>query len=92
MIFGDGNRAFGGKSIVLAGDFAQLPPIEGSNVSLYSHVIGYRDSRKKEEDQRKAMGKSLWHQFTDVVILRQNMRQIRVSARDCAYRKMLENL
>ncbi|THH26548.1 hypothetical protein EUX98_g7646 [Antrodiella citrinella] len=83
---------FGGKNIVLAGDFAQLPPIGGPAVSLYSRSIGLQSAARTLEMQKKTMGKALWHLIKIVVILRKNMRQQGMSDKDKAYRRMLENL
>lgn len=83
---------FGGKNMILAGDFAQLPPA-GSGKSLYAaqvHSIIHRTSSYIE--QETSIGKALWHQFTTVVILRQNMRQRSQSANDAKFRTVLENL
>ncbi len=43
------------------------------NASLYGRKIGEDSSAKRSQEQ--AIGKSLWHQVTTVVILRENMRQ-----------------
>ena len=65
---------FGGINMIFAGDFGQLPPPMGAeNVSLYSRRIGrFATSLHSQEE---AIGRSLWHQVTTVVILRKNMRQ-----------------
>jgi len=55
-VFGVVDVSFGGASVILAGDFAQLPP-PGNGA------------------RHETLGKAVWHQFTTVVILRQNMRQ-----------------
>ena len=66
---------FGGINMIFAGDFAQLPPPMGAeNVSLYSRTIGKHSTSLKSQEE--AMGHSLWHQVTTVVILRKNMRQL----------------
>ncbi|KAJ3847666.1 hypothetical protein EV368DRAFT_76579 [Lentinula lateritia] len=71
-------------------DFAQLPPIGGESVSLYS----YRKSTdaNKYNGQCAAMGKSLWHSVTHVVILRKNMRNTGSSEADISFRLALENM
>ncbi|KAF8579354.1 hypothetical protein K439DRAFT_1648502 [Ramaria rubella] len=62
-------------NIILAGDFAQLPPI--SQYTLYSEAT---------------IGKAAWHQFTTVVILRENMRQTTQSTEDGKLRRALQNM
>jgi hypothetical protein len=90
----DHDLPFGGKNIILAGDFAQLPPVAGKEASsLYSGFIGTQiDSRLKAFEQESAIGKALWHQFTTVVILRKNMRQTNQSEEDVKLRTALENM
>ncbi|KAE9386532.1 hypothetical protein BT96DRAFT_1084033 [Gymnopus androsaceus JB14] len=76
--------------MIFAGDFAQLPPIGGESVSLYS--------QRKMEDVKTysghcaVIGKSLWHHVTYVVILRKNMRNTGESDMDVAFRQALENM
>ncbi|EIW54749.1 uncharacterized protein TRAVEDRAFT_130473 [Trametes versicolor FP-101664 SS1] len=86
----DSSDTFGGKSVVLAGDFAQLAPA-GVSPSLYSNAVGAWSSSASITSQRCAIGKALWHEFTCVVILRQNMRQQGMSADDIRFRVVLEN-
>lgn len=85
---------FGGKNVIFAGDFAQLPPVTGREASsLYSGCIGTQvHSGLKNYDQESAIGKALWHQITTVVILRKNMRQKHQSAEDTKFRTALENM
>ncbi|KAH9858948.1 hypothetical protein C2E23DRAFT_696421, partial [Lenzites betulinus] len=83
--------SFGGKSIILAGDFAQLPP-PGRGSSLYSPNVGTISTSASRTGQQAAIGKSLWHTFTTVVLLRQNMRQTGASAEDIAFRIALSNM
>lgn len=65
---------FGGKNVIFAGDFAQLAPVNG--IPLYGAAIHTgAHTTESEKHQREAIGKVLWHQFTVVVLLRQNMRQ-----------------
>ncbi|KAJ8495889.1 hypothetical protein ONZ45_g12679 [Pleurotus djamor] len=87
-----GNVApFGGKNMLFAGDFAQLPPpVGGESVSLYSDQLRY--ASKTNRTQLATLGLVLWHMVTTVVILRQNMRQTSQSPKDAKYRTMLENL
>ncbi|PPR04686.1 hypothetical protein CVT24_011903 [Panaeolus cyanescens] len=85
------SKPFGGLNMIFCGDFAQLPPaIGGENKSLYSQTIGTHSTDAQSQDE--AMGKSLWHQVTTVVILRQNMRQRVQSAEDSRLRTALDNM
>ena len=64
---------FGGINIIFAGNFAQLPPVGG--ISLYSGTVGTQiQAGSKPVQQETVIGKTLWHQITTVVILRENMR------------------
>lgn len=83
---------FGGKNMIFAGDFAQLPPA-GGGYPLYSGSISSTAQTTGTRQVNEApMGKSLWHQFTTVVMLRQNMRQATQSEEDARFRVCLENL
>ncbi|PPQ75527.1 hypothetical protein CVT24_013233 [Panaeolus cyanescens] len=85
------SKPFGGLNMIFCGDFAQLPPaIGGENKSLYSRTIGTHST--DAVSQEEAMGKSLWHQVTTVVILRQNMRQRSQSDEDSRLRTALDNM
>ncbi|PPR07612.1 hypothetical protein CVT24_004165 [Panaeolus cyanescens] len=85
------SKPFGGLNMIFCGDFAQLPPaIGGENKSLYSRTIGMHST--DPQSQSEAMGKSLWHQVTTAVILRQNMRQRGQSAEDSRLRTALDNM
>ncbi|KAF5318409.1 hypothetical protein D9611_013936 [Ephemerocybe angulata] len=65
---------FGGVNIIVAGDFAQLPPAKG--LSLYSgEVSKVQLPRQVQGDQDNTLGLLLWNMFVTVVVLRQNMRQ-----------------
>ncbi|KAF8579433.1 hypothetical protein K439DRAFT_1648495 [Ramaria rubella] len=77
-------------NIILAGDFAQLPPI--SQYTLYSGSIGTNKLQGVNEIQEATIGKAAWHQFTTVVILRENMRQKSQSPEDGKLWRALQNM
>ena len=82
---------FGGINMILAGDFAQLPPVFGH--PFYSeYVCNKQSSAMKSHQQEATLGKIFWHQFTTVVILKQNMRQTTQSEEDTKLRTALENM
>ena len=83
---------FGGINMIFAGDFAQLPPpISGK--PFYSHEVGRVIHRTHSHlEQKASIGKALWHQFTTVVILKENMRQKSQTPEDAKLRTALENL
>ena len=87
----ENDQPFGGKNIIFAGDFAQLPPTNGS--PLYSNIIS-NDQKigMSKRDQGSTIGKILWHQITTVVILTQNMRQTEMSKEDQKFRTALSNM
>ncbi|KAJ7779992.1 hypothetical protein B0H16DRAFT_1219120, partial [Mycena metata] len=67
--------AFGGISVVFAGDFAQLPPV--GQKRLYAHLDKATiSSAGTKQGQKIVFGKLLWLSVTSVVFLRQIMRQI----------------
>jgi hypothetical protein len=85
------DQAFGGINMIFAGDFAQLPPVAAS--PLYAHEVSSTTHTSKATfDQQRSIGKALWHQFTTVVILRQNMRQRSQTEHDAKFRQALENM
>ncbi|KAJ3963440.1 hypothetical protein EV361DRAFT_768572, partial [Lentinula raphanica] len=76
--------------MIFCGDFAQLPPVGGESISLYSHRS--LTDVKTLRGHCAMIGKALWHQITYVVILRKNMRMKGESAEDKSYRVALENM
>ncbi|KAF5339625.1 hypothetical protein D9611_011516 [Ephemerocybe angulata] len=83
-------QSFGGLNMIFAGDFAQLPPaVGGEAVSLYGRADGKSGDIKV---QKNIIGRSLWHEVTTVVMLKQNMRQTNMSKQDTAYRRALQNM
>ncbi|EIW54149.1 uncharacterized protein TRAVEDRAFT_132365, partial [Trametes versicolor FP-101664 SS1] len=91
IAFGDPLVSFGGKHVIVAGDFGQLPPPGAGHLALYSDSVGAWSSSLSLKGQMNVIGQALWHQFTTVVILRQNMRQSGLNDGDKRYRKALEN-
>ncbi|KAF5332441.1 hypothetical protein D9758_015134 [Tetrapyrgos nigripes] len=80
---------FGGLNLIVAGDFAQLPPpMGGEYTALYSR----NGDGLWNKEQEQSIGRSLWHGFTTVVILRQNMRQKEQTPADARFRTALENM
>ncbi|KAJ7307863.1 hypothetical protein DFH08DRAFT_639660, partial [Mycena albidolilacea] len=75
---------FGGINIIVAGDFAQLPPV-GSPSLFCGDRLQVPDAIQPKMTigkQKNAIGKIIWQQFTTVVILKQNMRQTKTSEAD----------
>ncbi|TFK53369.1 hypothetical protein OE88DRAFT_1625780 [Heliocybe sulcata] len=92
QIVGNPDDPFGGINMIFCGDFAQLPPAM-SQAALYSPNIGTAvNPRMTLRAQETALGKAIWHQFTTVVILRENMRQTTLTPDDRKLRKALENM
>ncbi|KAJ3479965.1 hypothetical protein NLI96_g8691 [Meripilus lineatus] len=85
-------QPFGGKSMIVAGDFGQLPPGSPFSHPLYSGSIGVDPDRVQGKLQKPVYGKSFWHTFTTVVILTENMRLTSMEAHDVAYATALGNL
>ncbi|KAF9052108.1 hypothetical protein BJ165DRAFT_1413860 [Panaeolus papilionaceus] len=68
-----------------------LTPIKGG--SLYSRdVTMYQHACQTIRDQNNTLGKSAWIQFSCVVILQKNMRQLGGLPDEIAFRGALENL
>ena len=68
------DRPFGGISVILAGDFAQLPPV--GETRLYAWVNSSNTAAAaRPSAQQVVMGKLLWLTFTSVIILVESMRQ-----------------
>lgn len=85
-------KPFGGINMIFSGDFAQLPPA-GSEHLLFSHKVrSVLHTTSSHLNKRSSIGKTLWHQFTTVIILRENMRQKQPTPDDAKMRKALENL
>ena len=82
---------FGGINMIFAGDFAQLPPVNGA--PLYSNTVGTQLlSSMTTRSQEETIGKALWHQIDTVVILRENMRMRTQTREDQKLRTALENM
>jgi hypothetical protein len=82
---------FGNLNVIFAGDFAQLPPVTGR--ALYNGSVSLRTTNTMSaKDQSAVLGRILWHQFTTVVLLRQNMRQKSQTKDDAKLRVALENM
>ncbi|PPQ86519.1 hypothetical protein CVT26_008820 [Gymnopilus dilepis] len=64
---------FGGVNMILAGDFAQLPPVRATRLSAAVDTNPARTT--KPYAQGIVAGKLLWQSFTKVVMLTQIMRQ-----------------
>ena len=64
---------FGGINLIVAGDFAQLPPV--GETQLYANVDTSKTSSASTRGQETVFGKLLWLSINKVVILTQSMRQ-----------------
>lgn len=82
---------FGGMNMILAGDFAQLPPVRAE--SLYSRLVAaIQPAGQTMAQQENVLGMVLWHQFTTVVILEENMRLKGASEKDKRFAQCLMNM
>lgn len=68
------DRPFGSVNVIFAGDFAQLPPVGQRKLFAKLDVRSSAESGTVS-GQQNIMGKLLWLQVRDVVILHQQMRQ-----------------
>ncbi|KAJ7187207.1 hypothetical protein C8R46DRAFT_880612, partial [Mycena filopes] len=83
--------SFGSLNMVVAGDFAQLPPMTGP--SLYSGNVTLKVADAADQrNQNAVLGRILWHQFNTVVMLRENMRQLEQTEEDDKLRTALINM
>jgi hypothetical protein len=83
---------FGGMNVILTGDPGQLPPLGGS-YPLYSHAVsGCSNKHQPYKEQIDSMGKAVWHSFTTVVLLTENIRQKSASLEDIVFCTALENM
>ncbi len=89
--FGDTTKSFGGKHVIVAGDFGQLPPPGKGHYPLYSDSVGRWSKKLSHTAQMNVIGQAVWQQFTTVVVLWRNMRQAGLSEEDRRYRRALEN-
>ncbi|KAJ3551910.1 hypothetical protein NM688_g4438 [Phlebia brevispora] len=85
-------QSFAGRHVIIAGDFAQLPPPGRGELPLYCSNVGLRSSAEHVHGQKAAMGRALWHYFVTVILLCQNMRQNSVKAEDRAFGVALQNM
>ncbi|KAJ3482287.1 hypothetical protein NLI96_g7082 [Meripilus lineatus] len=92
LIFGNTHLSFGGKTMILAGDFAQLPPISKNGPPLYSTKVGCSTEALSAAQEKDSLGKAVWFEFSHVVILRENMRQTGASENEIKFRRLLDNL
>jgi hypothetical protein len=74
LIEAKGNTSpFGGINLIVAGDFAQLPPVGESRLTASIDTSQTRQTSKR--GQENVFGKLLWLSINKVVILKQSMRQ-----------------
>ena len=88
LITHESDLPFGGINMILSGDFCQLPPVGG--IPLYSlDVSKVMRAWLTEYEQKKIIGKAIWHQVTTAVILRKNIRQNTMSEDNVRFRDCL---
>jgi hypothetical protein len=67
-------------------------PYTGSGASLYSGEVGTTTKGTSNLLQENTIGKALWHQFTNVVILHEIMCQTTQTPEDAKLHRALENM
>jgi hypothetical protein len=83
---------FGRANIGFSGDFAQLRPA-GSKKLLYNgKVKTVPDSKCPYKEQKECMGKAVWHGFTTVVLLTENVHQHQLGLCNVAFCVALGNM
>lgn len=83
--------SFGGISIVFAGDFCQLPPIQ--DTALYtsaSRSSGYASTSLTKSGQRTVGGRLLWLDISCSILLHEQMRQ--AGAHNNVFRDLLNRV
>ena len=75
LIEAKGNsQPFGGVNFIVAGDFAQLPPV--GETRLYASVNTSQTQKATKRGQEVTFGKLLWLSISTVIILTESMRQV----------------
>ncbi|KAL1750006.1 hypothetical protein FB107DRAFT_224609, partial [Schizophyllum commune] len=83
---------FGGMNMIFAGDFAQLPPVQGLRLYDRKDQTDVERKRMSLVVQMNIIGKAMWHQVTTVVILSENMRMRSATSEDRAMARALANM